>query len=99
MYTVIWQYQINPAYRQEFEALYGQEGEWIQLFKNSSEFIETEFYQCREDSERYITIDKWVSEEAYRNFKATHADEYAALDSQADESTNRESLIGTFDLK
>ena len=99
MYTIIWQYEINPAYRSEFEQLYGQEGGWVKLFKESEDFIETEFLQCQEDEERYVTIDKWKSREAYLDFKSTHANAYSALDSEADDATNSESLIGTFELK
>jgi heme-degrading monooxygenase HmoA len=99
MYIIIWQYKINPAYRSEFETLYGQDGDWIKLFKRSDQFIETEFYQCKEDEERYITIDKWVTEEAYRAFKEAHLEDYQALDRKADDATNRESKIGSFFLK
>jgi len=99
MYTVIWQYKINPAYRSEFEELYGQEGKWIKLFKQSKNFIETEFYQCKVNSERYITIDKWQSESDYKTFKIAHGEEYNALDRQADNSTNIETLIGSFESR
>jgi len=45
---------------------------------------------------RYVTVDRWQSEEAFRAFRALHDADYEAVDRASDALTSWESRIGAF---
>jgi hypothetical protein len=95
-YIVIWEFEVRPTARAEFETIYGTDGDWAQLFRCSAQFRGTKLIHDIARPERYLTLDAWTSREALRDFKERYAAEYAALDRQCEALTHRESLIGEF---
>jgi heme-degrading monooxygenase HmoA len=49
-----------------------------------------------DDPGRYLTLDFWTSKEAYKEFRAKHAVEYAAIDRECEALTADESMVGEF---
>jgi len=47
-------------------------------------------------TQRYVTIDRWISSEAYDAFVKTWKEDYEALDAYCRNLTERESLLGAF---
>ena len=64
----------------EFERIYGQDGQWAELFRRSSEYLGTELVRDVGRSGKYLTIDRWTSREAFQRFKQQYGMEYAELD-------------------
>ena len=75
-YLVVWQFRPRPETKQRFEEAYGPHGPWARLFASAEGFIRTELNRDLKDSGRYLTLDFWVSKEAYEAFRANHAPEY-----------------------
>jgi hypothetical protein len=44
----------------------------------------------------YLTIDRWTSEEAFRNFRRDHDSDYEKLDRACDDLTAKETRIGAY---
>ena len=44
----------------------------------------------------YLTIDRWASEQAFRNFRKENDAAYEALDRECDVLTSRETRIGAY---
>lgn len=97
MHIIIWEYHVKVEKRSEFEKIYSSNGAWTELFKTDTEYIETEFLQDTDQASRYLTIDRWKSKEAYKNFCVQYEKEYRSLDAQCAGLTERESLIGVWD--
>jgi len=96
MFVVVWQFEIAEEKISAFEAAYGPEGNWAQLFRSSSEYLGTELLRDAYISGSYLTIDRWASEDAYRSFRKENAAAYEALDRRCDALTLRETRIGTY---
>ena len=96
MFVILWQFDIAETQIAEFEAAYGAQGPWASLFTSSPEYRGTEFLKDAYVPGRYVTIDRWSSEEAYRAFRAQHDSEYEALDRASDSLTAQETRIGAF---
>lgn len=96
MYVIIWEYQVKPERVADFESIYAPEGTWAQLFKKRAGYLGTELLRDSNHPQRYITIDRWVSSEAYNSFQAKWQDEYKALDEHCKDLTDCESFLGTF---
>lgn len=95
-FTVIWSFEINPGCENEFEKLYGSEGDWVKLFKTDTNYIKTELQKDIDNPVRYITIDYWKSKEAYYNFKEMEKANFIKIDRLGEKLTIAESYIGKF---
>jgi heme-degrading monooxygenase HmoA len=96
-YLIIWEFRVRAGMEERFEKVYGPRGDWAQFFTQGAGYVRTELNHDLKDSRRYVTLDFWVSPEAYENFQRQHAVEYRALDQKFEELTEKESEIGKFE--
>ncbi len=96
MFVVVWQFEVAEEKIAAFETAYGPEGPWAKLFHNSPDFQGTEFLRDAYETGKYLTIDRWTSEAAFRAFRKQHDAEYEALDRACDACTSRETRIGAY---
>jgi len=96
MFVILWQFDIAEEKTPAFEAAYGPQGSWADLFARSPEYLGTELLKDAYVPGRYITIDRWSSEEAFRAFRAQHDSDYETLDRACDTLTAAEFRIGAF---
>ncbi len=96
-FTTIWEFQVKPEARSQFESIYGPNGDWAQLFRRSPEYRETTLLQDPNRPGRYFTLDQWTSREALHQFKREHMADYAALDKKCEGLTDNELHVGDFE--
>ena len=96
MFVVVWQFEIAEEKVAGFEAAYGPEGAWAQLFRTSPDTGEPNCCATPMFLASYLTIDRWTSEEAFRAFRKEHDSEYEVLDRQCDALTSRETRVGAY---
>ncbi len=96
MFVVVWQFEIAEEKIAAFEAAYGPQGSWAQLFRTSPDYIGTELLRDAYIPGAYLTIDRWASEDAFRAFRRDHDAEYETLDRACDDLTSRETRIGAY---
>lgn len=96
MFVVVWQFEVAEDQVAGFEASYGPEGAWAKLFRSSPHYLGTELLRDAYVPLNYLTIDRWVSEEAFRAFRKEHDHEYEALDRACDALTSRETRVGAY---
>src|SRR5207244_1248994 len=75
-YLIIWEFRVRAGMEALFEEVYGPQGDWARFFARGKGFVRTELNHDLKDSRRYLTLDFWVSREAYENFRRLHAPEY-----------------------
>ena|SRR5215472_3108394 len=98
MFIVLWQFEIAEQNVAEFEAAYGPSGAWAQLFRTSPDYQGTELLRDAYIPLTYLTIDRWASEDAFRDFRRDHDAEYEKLDRACDALTGKETRIGAYTL-
>jgi heme-degrading monooxygenase HmoA len=96
MFVVVWHFEIAEEKVAGFEAAYGPEGAWAQLFRTSPSYLGTELLRDAYIPGSYLTIDRWASEEDFRAFRKDHDQEYEVLDRACDDLTSRETRIGAY---
>jgi len=96
MFIVVWQFEIAEENVAAFEAAYGPDGSWAQLFRSSPEYRGTELLRDIHIPGNYLTIDRWASDNAFRAFRKEHDAAYESLDRSCDALTRRETRIGAF---
>jgi len=93
MHVVLWRFRARPGREAEFEAAYGDDGAWVRFFRSGRGFLGSELMRGTDGT--YLTIDRWVSEDAYRAFHDAHRVLYAEMDARCKALTVEETLIGT----
>lgn len=93
-YLAIWEFEVKLECRAQFEDIYGPDGAWARLFRQSPDYLWTKLTRDLPRPRRYLTLDCWTSREAFRNFKRAHAAEYESLDKQCESFTEREVMVG-----
>jgi heme-degrading monooxygenase HmoA len=96
-YLIAWQFRPKAGAESRFETAYGPDGVWAKFFAQGDGFIATELNRDLRDPGRYLTLDLWVSKEAYDRFRSEHIAEYKAIDAQCEELTKQETELGQFE--
>lgn len=96
MFVVVWQFEVAEDKVPAFEATYGSEGSWAQLFRTSPNYLGTELLRDAYIPGAYLTVDRWTSEDDFRAFRRDHDAEYETLDRTCDALTARETRIGAY---
>jgi heme-degrading monooxygenase HmoA len=95
-FVTIWKYKVKPEKKTEFGKLYGNEGDWVKLFKIFPGYIKTDLIKDLNNNGTYLTLDYWVSREAYHNFKQKSVNEFSITDKKGEELTLEEKHLGEF---
>ena len=95
-FAYIWEFDVKKNCRGRFEKVYGSGGKWIRLFEQSSGYIGTELHKDITTAGRYLTIDHWISEAAYKQFRKRYKHEFEELDNLCESLTKEETFLGSF---
>ncbi len=96
-YSYVWEFLVPPESEASFRDLYGPRGGWVRLFQRASGYLGTVLLADRQQPGRYVTIDRWRSEAAFRAFRERFGAEFAALDAQGGSLTSAETHLGSFE--
>lgn len=98
MYIIIWEYQVKPEKRSEFEEIYASDSRWAELFRKGPGYLGTELLREEDQPLHYLTLDRWSSKEQHDDFLIQWNKEYIILDAQCEGLTERESLLGKWNV-
>ncbi|MGA2992540.1 MAG: antibiotic biosynthesis monooxygenase [Candidatus Korobacteraceae bacterium] len=96
MHVIVWEFKPKADCEVEFERIFGPGGDWVRLFHKSQGFVGTELLRDASRPERYVTVDRWTSQEDFRHFRVQFGEEYESLDRQCQELIGEERRIGSF---
>jgi quinol monooxygenase YgiN len=96
MFHIVWLFQAVPERVEEFAAVYGPDGGWVELFRQGTGYRDTELFQSRAKPAHFLTIDRWESRSAYEQFRRERGSDYARLDAACEALTVEEEFLGAF---
>lgn len=82
MYVIVWEFRAREGREKEFERFYGTRGDWAQFFSGGEGFLGTELIRDAGETRRYLTLDRWVSQEFHERFRSRHAEELTESECQ-----------------
>ena len=97
MHVIVWEFTVAADRAGEFEAEYGPDGTWAQLFRRGEGFLGVELV-VGDQPGTYVTIDRWVDRAARERFGATFREEYDTLDARFAGLAVAERLIANGDV-
>jgi heme-degrading monooxygenase HmoA len=93
--ALVFRYEVRDP--DQFERIYGPDGEWARFFRQGRGFVGTELLRDVEEPGRYLVVDRWESAEAYNDFVSSHRDEYLRRSDDAGLYYDQELRFGTFE--
>ena len=96
MHVIVWEFRASAGQEEEFERVYGPVGAWARLFARGDGFIATELLRDIGERGRYLTIDRWTSQEAFEAFHHRWGGAYRTLDQRCAAVRERETALGSF---
>jgi heme-degrading monooxygenase HmoA len=99
MYVILWRFRPIVDRESDFESAYGPSGEWALLFRRGDGYLGTELLRRSDDPREYLTLDRWVSRDAYETFRDRFGSEYRRLDRRLEGLTEEETPLGTFEAR
>jgi quinol monooxygenase YgiN len=95
-FVVVWEFLVRAGREARFEEVYGPHGAWVELFRKSPAFIRTDLQRDLSQRNRYWTLDVWISEGAYNEFRVAHREDYQRIDAECEQLTDAERELGRF---
>ena len=95
MIALVFSYEVRDT--EQFESVYGPEGDWAAFFKDAHGYIGTELLRDVESTGRYLVVDRWESAEAYNAFANEHREEYMRRVDDTRFMYDQELRFGTFE--
>ena len=92
----LWEFRVSPEREQEFLAAYGPSGAWARLFREADGYVETLLLRDQSAPGRFLTVDRWASQDAHEVFLARFRAEYEALDRACESLTAQETSLGSY---
>lgn len=96
-FSYVWEFDVPAEAETEFLAHYGPGGTWARLFRRAPGYLDTQLYRDRRLAGRYLTVDHWRDEAAFRAFRREFAAEFETLDRACEGLTRREAHLGDFE--
>ncbi len=95
-FAYIWEYRVKPSSEDTFREYYGPAGAWVELFRRADGYLGTRLYRDISDPGRFVTVDRWASEKAFRAFRKRFRAEFERLDGLCESLTESETALGEF---
>ena len=92
----VWRFRPLPNRIAAFEEAYGPEGDWARLFRTADGFLGTTLLKGDGEPPEYLTLDRWVSREAYERFRREQDASFTALDRRCETLTALEEEVGEY---
>lgn len=96
MIAIVWQFDVRPEKRDDFEALYGADGAWTALSRRSRSFLGSSFLADLAQPERYLLVEYWSEMLVYERHRSDFEDEVADLEARRDTIVQTAQPLGLF---
>jgi heme-degrading monooxygenase HmoA len=96
-YVRVWRFRPLPNRVAAFEETYGPEGDWARLFSTADGFLGTTLLKGEGEPAEYLTLDRWISAQAYQAFRLARNGEFTALDRRCEALTELEEEVGEYE--
>jgi quinol monooxygenase YgiN len=80
MIAIMWQFDVNDGCETEFERLYGADGEWSLLNRQTRSYLGSSFLRDQNRPSRYILVEYWSEMLVYEQHRTYRSDAIASLE-------------------
>ena len=96
MIALVWQFQVKPESRDDFERLYGANGDWTAIARKSRSYLGSSFLHDMSEATRYLLTEYWSEMVVYERHQEDFRDEIASLNERRDVLLVASQPLGVF---
>ena len=96
MIAIMWQFDVKNGREKEFEQLYGADGEWIAMNRQSRSYLGTSFLRDQNRSSRYIIVEYWSEMIVYEQHRESRSAAIASLEERSATLVDSVEPLGIF---
>jgi heme-degrading monooxygenase HmoA len=93
MYVIVWEFLVGEGQAGHFEEANRAGGVWPRFFSQHAGYLGSEVLR---DGRRYLTLDRWISRDAYEQFRDAQRAEYDRIDRRLAGISESERHLGSF---
>jgi len=82
MIAIMWQFDVKNGQETEFEQLYGVDGDWTTINRNTRSYLGSSFLRDQNRASRYVVIEYWSEMLVYEQHRAYRSDAIASLEAR-----------------
>ena len=82
MIAIMWQFDVKEGRAAEFEQLYGVEGEWTAMNRQTRSYLGSSFLRDQNLSSRYMVIEYWSEMLVYEQHRSYRSDAIASFEAR-----------------
>ena len=96
MIAIMWQFDVKDERKTEFEELYGIDGEWATMNRQTRSYLGSSFLRDQNRSSRYVVVEYWSEMVVYEQHRAYRSDVIDALETRLAEIVKSIEPVGVF---
>jgi quinol monooxygenase YgiN len=82
MIAVMWQFDVKKGREDEFEKLYGADGDWTALNRQTRSYLGSSFLRDQNRPSRYLLIEYWSEMLVYEQHRTSRSAKIDAIETQ-----------------
>jgi len=83
MIAIMWQFDVKSGREDEFEQLYGADGEWTTMNRLSRSYLGSSFLRDQSRTSRYLVIEYWSEMLVYEQHRAFKSDAVTSFEERS----------------
>lgn len=96
MIAIMWQFEVKEGREDEFEALYGADGDWTTLNRPTRSYLGSSFLRDQARPSRYVVIEYWSEMLVFEQHRAYRSDVVDSLESRQQALIDSVEPLGVF---
>lgn len=96
MIAVMWQYDVKPGCQDEFEGLFGPDGDWATVSRHTRSYLGSSFLRDQNRPLRYVLIEYWSEMVVSEQHRTYQADALAVLEQRRSRLVEAVEPVGIF---
>jgi quinol monooxygenase YgiN len=96
MIAVMWQCEVKPGCEQQFEDLFGADGEWTAINRHTRSYLGSSFLRDQNRPSRYILIEYWSEMVVSEQHRTYRSDAVASLEQRRRDLVDAVEPMGIF---
>jgi hypothetical protein len=96
MIAIVWQFEVKPGRENEFEQMYGVDGEWTRLNRQTRSYLGSSFLRDLSRASRYIVVEYWSEMLVYEQHRVYRSDAITLLEQRSAALVESTEPLGVF---
>jgi quinol monooxygenase YgiN len=96
MIAVMWQFEVKKGREEEFEKLYGADGDWTALNRRTRSYLGSSFLHDQNQSSRYLLIEYWSEMLVYEQHRTSRSAMIDAIETRRAELVDAMEPLGIY---